>query len=74
MYNLVLYEFCDYYLELIKPYFHLSGAAADQRSIRNVLFVVVDTFLRLMSPVMPFVTEEVGGYALLSVCLGFPRL
>src|SRR6202162_3622879 len=54
-------EFCDWYLELIKP--RLSFAeGADRTAARAVCANLVNLFdasLRLLHPVMPFITEEV---------------
>jgi valyl-tRNA synthetase len=51
------YEFCDWYLE--------SAKAAGQRATRMpVLTYVLDTFVRLMHPIAPFVTEEIGAVLL----------
>jgi len=52
-------EFCDWYLELIKPRL-LEGA--DQQSARTAcanLLGVFEAALRLLHPVMPFITEEI---------------
>ncbi|EDQ92507.1 uncharacterized protein MONBRDRAFT_21048 [Monosiga brevicollis MX1] len=57
VYNLWLYDFANNYLEMIKPVFRGSDAKR-QTAVRNVLFKVVDNGLRLLSPFMPFLTEE----------------
>jgi valyl-tRNA synthetase len=52
-------EFCDWYIELIKPRL-LEGA--DQESARIACAHLLDVFeasLRLLHPVMPFITEEI---------------
>ena len=49
-------EFCDWYVELAKTSLNAGGAAAD--TTRAVLGHVLDRLLRLLHPVMPFVTEE----------------
>jgi valyl-tRNA synthetase len=62
LYHFAWDEFCDWYLELAKPVLTntaLTGqddAAAD--ATRRVLGEVLDRLLRLLHPVLPFVTEE----------------
>ena len=54
-------EFCDWYLELIKPRLNVEeGAdkAAAQQVCAN-LVALFDASLRLLHPVMPFITEEI---------------
>jgi valyl-tRNA synthetase len=57
LYHFAWDEVCDWYLELAKP--ELSGAdeGAAQRT-REVLGFVLDRLLKLLHPVIPFVTEE----------------
>jgi valyl-tRNA synthetase len=50
-------EFCDWYLEIIKP--SLSGEPAEARAALVFLGDVFEGSLRLLSPFMPFITEEV---------------
>jgi valyl-tRNA synthetase len=54
LYHFAWDEVCDWYVELAKA--QLSGAAAD--TARDVLGYVLDRLLRLLHPVIPFVTEE----------------
>ncbi|CAD6234042.1 GSCOCG00007489001-RA-CDS [Cotesia congregata] len=56
-YNLWLYDLCDVYLEYLKPVFH-SGTPEQIISAKRVLFKTLDVGLRLLSPFMPFITEE----------------
>ncbi|MGA3210108.1 MAG: valine--tRNA ligase [Terriglobales bacterium] len=54
-------EFCDWYLELVKP--RLLGGESDLEKLRRSyaishLIAVFETALRLLSPFMPFITEE----------------
>ncbi|HET6918997.1 MAG TPA: class I tRNA ligase family protein, partial [Jiangellaceae bacterium] len=49
-------EFCDWYVELAKTPLAAGGAAAEPT--RLVLGNVLDTLLRLLHPVIPFVTEQ----------------
>ena len=51
-------EFCDYYIELVKPVLY----GEDEKSkgiVFNVLYKVLNTGLKLLHPVMPFITEEI---------------
>jgi len=48
-------EFCDWYLEMLKPRFRNEDA---RPAAQRVLVVVVDTLLRLLHPFAPFITEE----------------
>uniref|UniRef100_A0A1B6LT09 valine--tRNA ligase n=1 Tax=Graphocephala atropunctata TaxID=36148 RepID=A0A1B6LT09_9HEMI len=56
-YNLWLYDLCDIYLECLKPVF-ASGEATAVAAARHTLYRVLDCGLRLLSPFMPFITEE----------------
>jgi len=54
-------EFCDWYLELIKPRLNFEETgdkSAAQTACRN-LVNLFDAALRLLHPVMPFITEEI---------------
>ena len=54
IYSFFLYDFCDVYLEVCKPALTAGPAAAE----KGVLFHCLETGLRLLQPMMPFVTEE----------------
>ncbi len=57
LYHFAWDEFCDWYLELAKA--TLNGPDAEAAALtRRVLGHVLDQLLRLIHPVMPFVTEE----------------
>ena len=49
-------EFCDWYLELAKP--RLYGNEPGGEAARHVMVHTLDNIMRLLSPIMPFVTEE----------------
>jgi len=58
VYQFIWHEFCDWYLEWIKP--DLYGDEPDAKSVsRTVLFAVLEIILKLLHPVTPFVTEEI---------------
>jgi valyl-tRNA synthetase len=58
LYQFTWHEFCDWYIELSKP--ALSGGDAEARtSTRAVLVHVLDRLLRLLHPIIPFITEEI---------------
>ena len=50
-------DFCDWYLEIIKP--RLAGPEAETRAALAFLGDVFEGALRLLSPFMPFITEEI---------------
>ncbi|XP_046455974.1 valine--tRNA ligase-like isoform X2 [Daphnia pulex] len=57
IYNFFLYELCDVYLEAVKPVFQGSDESA-KSAARSVLVTCIDTGLKLISPFMPFISEE----------------
>lgn len=56
-YNFWLYDLCDVYLECVKPIFQ-NGTDAEKLAACQTLFVCLDNGLRLLSPFMPFISEE----------------
>ncbi len=57
-YQFIWHEFCDWYLEWIKADLFGSDETAKEQA-RGVLLVVLETFLGLIHPITPFVTEEI---------------
>jgi valyl-tRNA synthetase len=58
LYEFTWNQFCDWYLELTKPVL-FKGSEAQQRGTRHTLVNVLEGLLRLMHPIMPFVTETI---------------
>ncbi|MBN6103343.1 valine--tRNA ligase [Xanthomonas sp. CFBP 8703] len=57
LYEFAWNEFCDWFLELTKPALNGDDAVAAD-STRHTLLQVLETLLRLLHPLTPFVTEE----------------
>jgi valyl-tRNA synthetase len=58
VYDFMWSEFCDWYIELVKPVLYGEDEKA-KGVVFNVLFNVLTTGLKLLHPVMPFITEEI---------------
>ncbi len=58
LYHFIWHEYCDWYLELIKPTLQHS-ASPDGPGTRQTLVETLETTMRLLHPFMPFLTEEI---------------
>ena len=58
LYEFTWNEFCDWYLELIKPVL-FSDDEKQKAQTRRVLLEVLENLLRLLHPIIPFITEEI---------------
>jgi valyl-tRNA synthetase len=60
IYTFIWDEYCDWYLELSKPVLTSSDSAVEElRGTRHTLVTVMETVLRLVHPLAPFISEEI---------------
>ena len=57
IYDFTWNEFCDWYIELIKP--RLYGEGETKETAQGVLLYVLRNILKLLHPFMPYITEEI---------------
>jgi valyl-tRNA synthetase len=58
LYQFIWHEYCDWYLELIKPTLQ-NSASSEGPGTRQTLVDTLETTMRLLHPFMPFLTEEI---------------
>lgn len=61
VYDFAWSEFCDYYIELVKPRLYGEDGVSKDAAMYTLMYVL-EKILRLMHPFMPFITEEIWGY------------
>jgi valyl-tRNA synthetase len=60
IYDFIWHDYCDWYLELSKPVLQSEESSTEElRGTRHTLLSVLDTLLRVVHPLMPFITEEI---------------
>jgi valyl-tRNA synthetase len=59
VYQFLWHDYCDWYLEWAKPTLYRSEDPAARARTQATLLEVLETTLRLLHPIMPFVTEEI---------------
>ena len=60
IYEFTWNQFCDWYLELTKPVLSNDASSeAEKRGTRHTLINVLESLLRLMHPIMPFITDTI---------------
>jgi valyl-tRNA synthetase len=57
LYQFTWHEFCDWYLEMIKPVLY-GDNEKERKETQKFLFHGLSSVLRLLHPIMPYVTEE----------------
>ncbi|MCK5381840.1 MAG: valine--tRNA ligase [Candidatus Latescibacteria bacterium] len=57
LYDFFWHDYCDWYLEAVKP--RLSGDGEETRRARGTMECVLDQAMRLLHPFMPFISEEI---------------
>ncbi|MCK5186161.1 MAG: class I tRNA ligase family protein, partial [Deltaproteobacteria bacterium] len=59
IYHFIWHEFCDWYLELIKPVLNQRDDNESKLATQHTMIKVLATSLQLLHPIMPFITEEI---------------
>jgi valyl-tRNA synthetase len=59
LYSFVWNDFCDWYLEFIKPIIYAKTNSAEKSATQLVLAQVMNRMMRLLHPFIPFITEEI---------------
>ncbi len=59
LYQFLWHEFCDWYLEIVKARIQAGTDAGGILTGKYLLLRILEVFLRLLHPFMPFVTEEI---------------
>ena len=59
LYQFIWHEFCDWYLELIKPQLYDKDDPVTRGRCQSVLLKVLSAIVRLLHPFVPFITEEI---------------
>jgi valyl-tRNA synthetase len=58
IYHFIWDELCDWYIEWVKPELYRSESPERKRAAQSTLLTVMTSALKLLHPIMPFVTEE----------------
>ncbi|MES2141660.1 MAG: valine--tRNA ligase [Pseudomonadota bacterium] len=59
IYEFIWNEYCDWYLELVKPILFQTDNPSEQHETLSNLIETLEICLRLLHPLMPFITEEI---------------
>ena len=58
LYDFIWSEFCDWYIELVKPRLYEQGGSQKEAALYTLVYVLSNA-LKLLHPFMPFITEEI---------------
>lgn len=58
LYHFFWDDFCDWYIELSKPYVTAKESTPENLAVKRRIIYVLERSLRLLHPIMPFITEE----------------
>lgn len=61
LYHFIWNDYCDWYIEMSKETL-MQGTQEQKETTKSVLITVLDQVLKLLHPIMPFVTEEIWSY------------
>jgi valyl-tRNA synthetase len=59
MYEFIWNEFCDWYIELVKPALYGKKDKSTRKNAQYILWHVLSGTMKLLHPMMPFITEEI---------------
>ena len=59
MYQFIWDEYCDWYLEVAKVQLNESNEDAIRRGTKRTLLGILESMLRMIHPIMPFISEEI---------------
>jgi valyl-tRNA synthetase len=59
LYEFTWHEYCDWYLEIVKPVLQQAHDPAAQQAARHAMLEVLEALLRALHPLMPFITEDI---------------
>ncbi|MDO5018266.1 MAG: valine--tRNA ligase [Lagierella massiliensis] len=59
IYDFIWNEFCDWYIELVKPRLYDNNVEESEIAAQSTLIYVLENVIKLLHPFMPFITEEI---------------
>ena len=59
IYDFIWDDFCDWYIEVVKPRLQNKENEVDNKNVQNILCYVLSNAMKLLHPFMPFITETI---------------